>query len=268
MFQTCFGRSRAQGYDKVDGQVEAPDVHATVERLEYVLGTLEKRSVYLRHKAAREQDKAREAMRTSRPDALRALARKKRYLAHGVMVDGTRTVIEEQLLALEGMEMNIEAINAMKDGVAAMRSIADLPGLADLADTMADLETNMGALSQIAEDLAAPLDFRSTGEVLDEDALEAELDGMLQEELDREFVRAGMGVGVMVAGHGGEGGVAQASSTEAGPAPRDTVSQMEPWAEAALAPSAEPGVQSGAGAGEEDQSGEGVGETPPPLLPM
>jgi charged multivesicular body protein 4 len=52
-----------------------------------------------------------------------ALKRKKAYEAQVQKLSGARMTIESQLMAIEGATVNLETINAMREGAAALQGI-------------------------------------------------------------------------------------------------------------------------------------------------
>jgi len=118
----------------------------------------------------------------NKPAAKKAL--KKRSLLHRNIeqVEGMLTNIQAQLEALEGVNMNKNVIEAMGQGVVALKAAnesMDLGKVNDLMDMMVE-QQDIG--QDIVDAIQQPISSRAD---VDEDDLEKELEALEQEELDK-----------------------------------------------------------------------------------
>jgi len=95
--------------------------------------------------------------------------------------------IEQQVMTLEGANVSLEAMNAMKMGAASMKTIHKDMNIDQVDDIMDDIREQMDIANEINEAISQPLG----GEVLDEDDLLSELEGLEQESLDEQLLGLG-----------------------------------------------------------------------------
>jgi len=116
--------------------------------------------------------------------ALMCLKRKKTYEAQMEKIYGAKLTIEQQVMMLEGANVSLEAMNAMKMGAASMNTIHKDLNVDQVDDTMDEIREQMDIANEINDAISQPLG----GEVLDEDELLAELDELEQSSLDEQLI--------------------------------------------------------------------------------
>lgn len=117
--------------------------------------------------------------------ALLALKRKKQYENELDKNSGARMTLETQMMTLENANVNLEALNAMKVGSEAMKSIHGKMDINKVDETMEDIREQMDLASEISDAISQPVGF---GVDIDEDELAAELDALEQEEMDAKLL--------------------------------------------------------------------------------
>lgn len=93
--------------------------------------------------------------------------------------------LETQLMTLENANVNLEALNAMKVGSEAMKSIHGKMDINKVDETMEDIRDQMDLANEISDAISQPVGF---GIDIDEDELAAELDALEQEEMDAKLL--------------------------------------------------------------------------------
>jgi len=89
-------------------------------------------------------------------------------------IDGARTTLETQKLALEQLNINKEVLDAQRAGAATMASVAAAMGGVDAVDdAMGQIEEGLADANEIGEALSRPV---AGGLDMDEDDLLAELE--------------------------------------------------------------------------------------------
>ncbi|RKP25682.1 Snf7 family, partial [Syncephalis pseudoplumigaleata] len=171
-----FGRARSK-----------PNPQEAIVRLRETLQLLQKRENFLQTKIDNELKIARANATKNKRVALMALKRKKKYEEQIEQTTGARMTLETQAMAIEGANINLEAINAMKVGAKAIRDIHGSMGIDEVDKTMDDIREQMDLLNEISGAISQPL---TLGAELDEDELEAELEALEQEELDEKLLGA------------------------------------------------------------------------------
>jgi len=159
-----------------------PTPAESIGKLRDTLDLLEKREDFLQKKIDKEIAFARANATKNRRAAMMALKRKKTYEAQIAKLSGARMTIEQQLMAIEGATVSLEAMNAMKAGAAAMKSIHGEMNIDTVDDTMDSIREQMDIHNEISDAIAQPL-----GDPLDEDGLEAELAELEAENIDQQL---------------------------------------------------------------------------------
>lgn len=117
----------------------------------------------------------------NRRGAMMCLKRKKAYEAQIGRLSGARMTLEEQVMAIESANVNLEAMNAMRTGAQTMKSIHKNMSVDQVDDTMADIQEQMDVANEISDAISQPIGSDMYG---DFDDLEAELEALEQEDLD------------------------------------------------------------------------------------
>lgn len=96
---------------------------------------------------------------------------------------GARATIETQVMAIENASVSLEAMNAMRQGAEAMKTIHRNMTIEDVDNTMEEIREQMDLANEISDAIAQPL-----GDQYDEDELQAELAALEEEALDEQFL--------------------------------------------------------------------------------
>jgi len=151
-----------------------------IVKLRETLDMLEKRQTFLEAKARNETRIAKENVTKNRRAALMALKRRKVYEGNIEQISSARLTIETQMMAIEGANVNLETMNAMRAGAAAMKDIHGSMDIDKVDATMDDIREQMDVANEIAEAISRPM---GVGEDFDEEDLLNELEELEQEEL-------------------------------------------------------------------------------------
>ena len=147
---------------------------------------LEKREALLQKKMAEEIKKAKEytKMKNKRA-ALQCLKRKKMYEAQADQLANQQLRIHDQKIMLEGAKATTETVAAMRSGAQAMKKLQKETNIDDVDKTMEEITEQTENLRQINDALGQPIGFAAE---IDEDDLDAELQELEAEELDRQLM--------------------------------------------------------------------------------
>ena len=150
------------------------------------LEMLEKREALLQKKMAEEIKKAKEytKMKNKRA-ALQCLKRKKMYEAQADQLANQQLRIHDQKIMLEGAKATTETVAAMRSGAQAMKKLQKETNIDDVDKTMEEITEQTENLRQINDALGQPIGFAAE---IDEDDLDAELQELEAEELDRQLM--------------------------------------------------------------------------------
>jgi charged multivesicular body protein 4 len=138
-----FGRPKAK----------VADAKTSLDLLRESADTLEKRESFLRCKAEAELEKAKQLAshpKTKR-HALQCLSRKRTYEAQADRMSQTRFSLEQQAMTLEHSTMNVGAMEAMRDGAAAMRAMQKNMTLDDVDGALDDIQETMEVANEISD---------------------------------------------------------------------------------------------------------------------
>jgi len=158
-----------------------PSPKESIAKLRETLDMLEKREQFLQKKIDGQTTEAKKFLaQKNKRAALMCLKRKKTYEVQMDKIAGARMTIEQQVMTLEGANVSLEAMNAMKMGAASMKSIHNDINIDNVDDTMDEIREQMDIANEINDAISQPLG----GEVFDDDDLLAQLDELEQENLD------------------------------------------------------------------------------------
>jgi len=164
---------------------QAPAPKDSIAKLRETLDMLEKREQFLQKKIDGQTAEAKKFMAAkNKRAALMCLKRKKTYEGQIEKISGARMTIEQQAMTLEGANVSLEAMNAMKLGAASMKAIHRDINIDTVDDTMEEIREQMELANEINEAISTPL-----GEVVDEDELLSELEELEQESLDEQLLQ-------------------------------------------------------------------------------
>ncbi|KAI9503444.1 ESCRT-III subunit protein snf7 [Coemansia spiralis] len=151
------------------------------------LSMLEKRESHLQTKIDLELKRARENATRNKKAALAALKRKKLLEAQIEKISGSRMTLEAQVMTIEAANVNLETMRAMQKGAEAMKGIHRDLDVDKVDETMDEIREQMDLANEVSEAISQPQMF---GMELDEDELNAELEELEQEELDKRLLDA------------------------------------------------------------------------------
>ena len=172
MWNYMFGGNKAQ-------KKELPK-KAIVELREHIQMLNKKRS-HLEGQIADQDALARKHILTNKALAKNALKRKKAYESNLMKIENQVDSLETQLTAIEGANLNLETMKAMKQGALAMKQIHGEYDVDKVESTMDDIREQVELADEISEAISRPVG----GEYVDEDELDEEL-AALQEEANEE----------------------------------------------------------------------------------
>lgn len=153
---------------------------AIVELREHIQMLNKKRS-HLEGQIADQDALARKHILTNKALAKNALKRKKAYESNLMKIENQVDSLETQLTAIEGANLNLETMKAMKQGALAMKQIHGEYDVDKVESTMDDIREQVELADEISEAISRPVG----GEYVDEDELDEEL-AALQEEANEE----------------------------------------------------------------------------------
>lgn len=153
----------------------------SILQMRATLEMLEKKEKHLDSKISQETEFARAHASTNKNQALMALKRRKQLEMHQENVRGARFNLESQIMTIENAHINLETLQAMKAGSAAMKSIHGELDVNKVDDVMEDIREQMDLANEISQAISNPLGLDTS---IDEDELEAELERFEQEALD------------------------------------------------------------------------------------
>jgi len=169
--------------------VKAPSAASTADSIRKIRETmemLEKRETFLQKKSENELAEAKRLTREkNKRGALMALKRKKKYDAQVEQTSNTRFRLEEQVMVLENANVNLETVQAMKQGTAALKAVHGALNVDKVDHLMDDVREQMELAEEINQAIAQPI---SASGDYDEDELNAELEQLEQEELDNQLL--------------------------------------------------------------------------------
>lgn len=151
------------------------------------LAMLEKRETHLQSKIDNEVKIARTHATKNKQAALAALKRKRLLETQIEKISGSRMTLEAQAMAIEAANVNLETMKAMEKGADAMKGIHKDLNIDKVDQTMDDIREQMDLANEVSEAISQPQLF---GAELDEDELNAELEELEQEELDKQLLGA------------------------------------------------------------------------------
>ncbi|KAJ2558273.1 ESCRT-III subunit protein snf7 [Coemansia sp. RSA 1933] len=151
------------------------------------IAMLEKRETHLQAKIDSEHEKARENATRNKKAALAALKRKRLLETQIEKISGSRMTLEAQAMAIEATNVNLETMKAMQRGAEAMKGIHKDLNVDKVDETMDEIREQMDLANEISDAISQPQMF---GAEMDEDELNAELEELEQEELDKKLLDA------------------------------------------------------------------------------
>jgi len=162
-----------------------------IAKLRDATETLDKREEHLLRKIDNEVKQAKQFSSAGKKrEALTCIKRKKMYEKQLEQIDGARTTLEVQKLALENLNINKEVLDAQRAGAATMASVtAQMGGVDAVDDTMGQIEEGLADANEIADALSRPV---AGGMEADEDDLLAELEQLQGGDLEAQALSTGL----------------------------------------------------------------------------
>lgn len=174
----------------------APSGNTSLEAINKIRGTLDilsKKEAYLEQRMAAEQNVALQQAKGNRSAALQALQRRKLLQSQCERIRAARFNLELQLLAIENATLNLETMEAMRQGSQAIKALHGAVSVERVDDTMDEIREQMDVAREIGDAIASPLGANAGalgGIIVDEDELDAELEALQQEALDHQLLAA------------------------------------------------------------------------------
>lgn len=159
-----------------------------LNRMRATLDILSKKEAHLDSRIAQESSLALSTASTNRSAALLALHRKKLLQKHRDQTRAARFNLELQMMAIENATLNLETMEAMRQGSLAIKALHGAVSVERVDDTMEEIREQMEVAQEISEAIASPLGSAGLGMVVDEDELDAELEALQQQELDKQLL--------------------------------------------------------------------------------
>ncbi|KAL5467534.1 hypothetical protein EMCRGX_G031778 [Ephydatia muelleri] len=172
------------------GKDDQPSPQVAIQKLRETEEMLGKKSEFLEKKIEKELAAAKHAGMKNKRAAMNALKRKKRLEKQLQQIDGTLSTIEFQREALENAQTNTEVLNNMSFAAKALKAAHQQLDVDDVQDMMDDIQEQNELSEEITNALSNPVGF---GQDVDEDELLAELEGMEQEELEKDLLQVPAG---------------------------------------------------------------------------
>jgi len=191
----------------------APPPKATdaVTNLKEHIQGMQKREAFLQKKVDAELTRAKEcSKKKDKRGALMALKKKKLFEKEQSQLSNTVFQMEQQMMMLEGANMQAATVNALKAGNDAMKKQMKEMNVDAVQDVMDDVADQMEEMQEITEALGQDL----SGGMFDESELEAEFADLEEELLDEQLLDISAPVGVAAPAVGGMDPVAVAPEPE------------------------------------------------------
>ncbi|XP_051950209.1 charged multivesicular body protein 4c-like [Xyrauchen texanus] len=164
---------------------KGPSPQEAIQKLRETEEMLTKKQEYLEQKIEAELSTAKKNGTKNKRAALQALKRKKRYEKQLAQIDGTLSTIEFQREALENANTNTEVLKNMGFAAKAMKTAHENMDIDKVDDLMQDITEQQELAQEISDAISRPVGF---GDEFDEEELEAELEELEQEEMDKNML--------------------------------------------------------------------------------
>ncbi|KAJ1835227.1 ESCRT-III subunit protein snf7 [Coemansia sp. RSA 2706] len=163
-----------------------PDAKEAILGLRENRDMLEKRESHLQTRINNEKKIARENATKNKQRAIAALKRKRMLEAQLEQITGLQMNVEQQTMAIESANINVESMKAMQQGSQAMKKIHQNFSIEKIEEVTDDIRDEMEKSKEIGQALSGGFGFVD----IDEDELDAELEELEQEELDKQLLDA------------------------------------------------------------------------------
>jgi len=160
----------------------------TVQNLQAQIDLLNKKLEHLEKKIDIEKKTAKANASKNKRAAMQALKRKKLYEGQVEKLQGTIFTLEQQKIAIEGLNTDVEVMNSMKGAATTMKQINNKMTIDDVDQTMDEIQEQMSLANEIGTAISNPLQ----NDQLDEADLENELAALEEENLDEVLSTASL----------------------------------------------------------------------------
>eukprot|EP00301_Raphidiophrys_heterophryoidea_P003217 c11461_g1_i1.p1 GENE.c11461_g1_i1~~c11461_g1_i1.p1 ORF type:complete len:237 (-),score=74.97 c11461_g1_i1:241-903(-) len=150
-----------------------------IQRLMVALDNLEKRESFLQKKIDNELTTAKKLIAAKNKNGAKmALKRKKMYEVQIEKINGTRMTIENQKMALESANFNLDVLQAMSQGAAALQAVNANMTLDAVDDTMDKIQEQMDVANEIADAISQPMGGMDYDDDLEKELADLEAEGL------------------------------------------------------------------------------------------
>ncbi|PRQ18338.1 putative Snf7 family protein [Rosa chinensis] len=158
----------------------------TLEKLSENLEMLEKKEKVLQKKAAAELEKATRFINAKNQRAAIQSLKKKRLYEQQIQSNGNSQLrVHDLMIMLEGAKANIETVDALRTGAAALKAMQKAANIDEVEKTLDEVHEQTEKMKQIQEALSTPIGYDD----FDEDELEAELKELESAELEQQLLQ-------------------------------------------------------------------------------
>jgi len=166
---------------------------AAIVKVKDTIETMGKRQEHLLRKVNLETKNAMQYSKTNKKkEAIACLKRKKMFEKQVEQIANTMLTLETQLLTLESMNINREALEAQKFANAAIgEEVRKMGGVDAVAEVIDNVEEGLQDAHEIQEELGRVVGMPGIDD--DEDELLAELEGLEEEQLAEEIGKVDLG---------------------------------------------------------------------------
>ncbi|MCJ1305445.1 ESCRT-III subunit protein snf7 [Hypocenomyce scalaris] len=151
------------------------------------LDMLQKRERHLENQMAEQDALARKFVSTNKTAARNALKRKKQHEQSLEQTNGQITMLEQQIYSIESANINHETIIAMKNASDALKQIHGNLTMDKVDQTMEEIQQQ----HELSKEIANAITSTTIGDPVDEDELEADLEQLEQEDMDKKMLGTG-----------------------------------------------------------------------------
>ncbi|RMJ21103.1 hypothetical protein PHISP_08031 [Aspergillus sp. HF37] len=156
-------------------------------RLREQLEMLQKRERHLENQMEEQETVAKKHVSSNKNAAKAALRRKKVHEKNLEQTTAQIAQLEQQVYSIEAANINQETLNAMKAAGTAMSHIHGKMTIDKVDETMDQIKEQQ----QLSDEIGNAITSGATGEQMDEDDLEQELEGLEQEKMDERMLKTG-----------------------------------------------------------------------------
>ncbi|PRQ18339.1 putative Snf7 family protein [Rosa chinensis] len=154
----------------------------TLEKLSENLEMLEKMERVLQKKAVAELERATQFSKVKNKRAAMQSLKKKRLYDQQIQNNGNSQLrVHDLMIMLEGAKANIETVDALRTGAAALKAMQKAANIDEVEKTLDEVHEQTEKMKQIQEALSTPIGYDD----FDEDELEADLEELESAELEQ-----------------------------------------------------------------------------------